>query len=55
MSSIAAYDVYKTYLKPNATEKQIMRISHSSVVLYGLVMAVLGIMFDRIGITMGWL
>ena len=54
-SSIFTYDIYGTYINPNATEKQTMRISHIGVCAWGLCMAVFGIMFYKIGISLGWL
>ncbi|OAL30818.1 hypothetical protein AYO22_01438 [Fonsecaea multimorphosa] len=55
VSSIFTYDIYATYINPGASEKQLMRVSHLGVCLWGLCMAVFGIMFYKIGISLGWL
>ncbi|KIW64538.1 hypothetical protein PV04_09464 [Phialophora macrospora] len=55
VSSILTYDIYATYVKPKATEKQLMLVSHAGVCFWGLCMAVFGIMFYKIGISLGWL
>jgi len=55
VSSIMTYDVYKRYINPNATEKQILWVSHSMIAAYALFMGVAGTIFYYIGISMGWL
>jgi hypothetical protein len=42
-------------LKGRATEKQLMRCSHLTVVITSVVMGLLGLIFFYIGISMGWL
>jgi Na+/proline symporter len=49
------YDVYKRYINPGATEAQILRMGHLMVGFYALVMALAGVIFYYIGISMGWL
>lgn len=55
VSSILVYDVYKRYINPNPTDKQIMFWTHVSCIFYGIVMACIGIIFYEIGISLGWL
>jgi len=55
VSSILTYDVYKKYINPNATEHQVLRVSHFAVVSFAIVMGFLGLIFYYIGISMGWL
>ncbi|KAE9404653.1 solute symporter family transporter [Gymnopus androsaceus JB14] len=55
VSSIITYDVYKRYLNPRATDSQILRVSHASVIGFGLFMGVLGVIFYEIGISISWL
>lgn len=55
VSAILTYDVYKKYINPQATEAQILRVSHAMVVLFAIVMGLLGLIFYYIGISMGWL
>lgn len=47
--------MYKTYFNPAATEKQVLWVSHIAIVGWGFTMAILGIIFYEIGISMGWL
>ncbi|OBZ78440.1 putative urea active transporter 1 [Grifola frondosa] len=55
VSSILTYDVYKKYINPQATEAQILKVSHAMVALFAIVMGLLGLIFFYIGISMGWL
>ncbi|KAG8884150.1 hypothetical protein FRB97_005133 [Tulasnella sp. 331] len=55
VSSILTYDVYKRYFNPEATEKQILYVSHMMIIAYALFMGVAGTIFFYIGISMGWL
>ena len=55
VSSLFAYDIYRTYLNPNATGKQIIFVSRLIIVIFGLLMGVLGIALNHIGINLGWL
>ncbi|KAJ3487960.1 hypothetical protein NLI96_g3181 [Meripilus lineatus] len=55
VSSILTYDVYQKYFNPQATEAEILTISHATVALFASVMAILGLIFFYIGISMGWL
>lgn len=55
VSSILTYDVYKAYINPKANEEQILRMSHYMVAFFGLVMAIAGVIFYFIGVSMGWL
>ncbi|GME69141.1 unnamed protein product [[Candida] boidinii] len=54
-SSVTTYDVYRTYIKPDATGKQLVNAAHISVVGFSLFMAVLSVVFNYIGVTVGWL
>ncbi|TRM56000.1 solute symporter family transporter [Schizophyllum amplum] len=55
VSSIMTYDIYKRYFNPHATDKQILWISHISIVAFGIFMGVLGVIFFEIGISLSWL
>ncbi|ODV68975.1 hypothetical protein HYPBUDRAFT_152218 [Hyphopichia burtonii NRRL Y-1933] len=52
VSSIISYDIYKKYVKPKANNKQVIRISHLSVVAFGFFAAGFSIMLHYVGITM---
>ncbi len=55
VSSLLSYDVYRTYINPAATGKQIINVSRFAIVLFGLFSGVLGIILNKIAITLGWL
>ncbi|SJK98572.1 related to DUR3-Urea permease [Armillaria ostoyae] len=55
VSSIITYDIYKRYVNPDATDKQILWVSHVGVVGFGIFMGVLGVIFYEIGISLSWL
>ncbi|KAJ6494051.1 urea transporter [Mycena vitilis] len=55
VSSLLTYDVYKRYMNPEATEAQILRMSHLMVAFYAVVMGLAGLIFFYIGVSMGWL
>ncbi|KAJ7143746.1 urea transporter [Mycena epipterygia] len=55
VSSLLTYDVYKKYINPQATEAQILRMSHLMVAFYALVIGLAGLIFFYIGVSMGWL
>ncbi|KAH9911332.1 urea transporter [Epithele typhae] len=55
VSSLLTYDVYKKYFNPNASEAQILKVSHAMVAVFAIVMGLLGTIFFYIGISLGWL
>lgn len=55
VSSIITYDIYKRYINPHATDKQILWVSHVGVVGFGIFMGVLGVIFYEIGVSLSWL
>lgn len=54
-SSISTYDVYQTYVKPDASGKRLVGVAHMSVIGFGLFMACLAVVFNYVGVTVGWL
>ncbi|CAM1508939.1 Fc.00g026780.m01.CDS01 [Cosmosporella sp. VM-42] len=55
VSSILTFDIYKTYVNPTATPKQIIFWAHANVAIFGLTMAVFAAIWNVIGIDLGWL
>jgi urea-proton symporter len=55
MSSIYAFDVYKTYINPKATNAQIITQSHVGVVGAWLVVSSLATAFHKGGVDLNWL
>lgn len=39
VSSILSFDFFKTYFKPNASDRQILTVSHLGVIVYGFLIA----------------
>jgi hypothetical protein len=54
VSSLVAYDVYREYINPEATGKQILFVSRVVIVVFGLIMGALGILIQSIGLNLGW-
>lgn len=55
VSSVLTFDVYKGYIRPNATSKELYWMSHIGVAFWSIALGVLGLIFYYIGISMGWL
>jgi hypothetical protein len=55
VSSIVSYDIYKTYINPAATGKQLMRINYIGMIAFALFMAGFSTLLNHIGISMGYL
>ena len=53
VSSIATYDIFKGYFKPNATGSQLIRVSHTAVIAWALFIAGFSTGLYYIGISMG--
>ncbi|KAF2116617.1 SSS family solute:Na+ symporter [Lophiotrema nucula] len=55
VSSILTFDIYKTYMKPDASPKQLIFVSHIMICVFGVVMAAFACIWNAIGISLGWL
>jgi urea-proton symporter len=55
VSSIVSYDIYRTYIDPNASGQRVIFISRIVILIYGLAMGVLGIVFNQLNVTLGFL
>ncbi|CDR44373.1 CYFA0S14e02344g1_1 [Cyberlindnera fabianii] len=54
-SSVATFDVYRGYINPAATGSQLVRFSHLSTMGFSLVVACVSIIFNYVGVSVGWL
>jgi hypothetical protein len=54
VSSLVAYDIYREYINPEATGEQILFVSRTVVVMFGLVMGAFSILLFEIGLNLGW-
>lgn len=55
VSSILTYDIYNTYINPNASGKRLVWTSHTCVAGFGIVMAAFSTGLHYAGISMGYL
>ncbi|KAI8075212.1 Sodium:solute symporter family-domain-containing protein [Gongronella butleri] len=55
VSSIFTYDIYRTYINPNADGKKVIRFSHAAVLIFGVLMGVLATLLNQTGINLGYL
>lgn len=52
VSSLMTYDVFRTYLKPSATGRQLIRVSRFAILLFGVGMGILGSMLFQLGVSL---
>lgn len=55
VSSLCTYDIYRTYINPDATGKQILKVSRGVVLGFGCFMGVLAVMLNKAGVSLGWM
>jgi SSS family transporter len=55
VSSIIAYDVYRTYIHPECNGRDIIRISQYVIFVFGVSMGCVGIVLNQINISLGWM
>jgi hypothetical protein len=54
VSSLIAYDIYRQYINPEATGAQILFVSRTVIVVFGLFMGAFSIALFEIGLNLGW-
>ena len=54
VSSLLTYDVYRTYKNPNATGKQLLKVSRTVIVIFGLGMGALAALLLSMGLSLGF-
>lgn len=55
VSSLITFDIYKTYIKPTATSRQLVAMSHIGIVIYALVLAVFCCILNAVNINLTWI
>lgn len=55
VSSLCTYDIYRTYINPEASGKQILRVSRGVVLIFGCFMGMLAVILNKAGISLGWM
>tara|TARA_Y100001960_G_scaffold330210_1_gene423598 strand:- start:142 stop:2139 length:1998 start_codon:yes stop_codon:yes gene_type:complete len=54
VSSLITYDIYRTYKNPNATGKQLLRVSRGAIIGFGLGMGGLAVILLGMGLSLGF-
>ncbi len=54
VSSLITYDVYRTYSNPAATGKQLLKVSRTVIVIFGLGMGALAVVLLGMGLSLGF-
>jgi SSS family transporter len=54
VSSLVTYDLYRTYSNPNATGKQLVKVSRATIVAFGLGMGGLAVVLLAMGLSLGF-
>ncbi|KAH8684357.1 putative urea active transporter [Tricladium varicosporioides] len=55
VSSISSFDIYRTYINPEASDKQIIRVSHWSVLGFGIFAPAFATALHYGGIDLNWM
>ncbi|XP_057448770.1 urea-proton symporter DUR3 [Lotus japonicus] len=55
VSSLCTYDIYRTYINPNASGKKILRVSRCVVLGFGCFMGLLAVILNKAGVSLGWM
>lgn len=55
VSSLCTYDIYRTYINPDATGKQILKVSRGVVLGFGCFMGILAVMLNKAGVSLSWM
>jgi urea-proton symporter len=55
VSSLITFDIYKTYIKPSATSKQLVAMSHSGIIIYAVILAAFCCILNAVNINLTWL
>ena len=54
VSSLITYDVYRTYKNPDATGKQLLKVSRATIVAFGLGMGGIAVVLLGMGLSLGF-
>ncbi|XP_022145424.1 urea-proton symporter DUR3 [Momordica charantia] len=55
ISSLCTYDIYRTYVNPDASGKSILRVSRAVILVFGCLMGLLAILLNKAGVSLGWM
>lgn len=54
-SSIVTYDIYRGYVNPHASGKRLVTMSHVCTIGFSLFISCISVIFNYVGVTVGWL
>lgn len=54
VSSIISFDVYRTYINPKATDRQVVNVSHLGVIFHGVFITGFALMLNYGGANISW-
>ncbi|KAK3183441.1 hypothetical protein Dsin_030727 [Dipteronia sinensis] len=55
VSSLCTYDIYRTYINPDASGKKILKVSRTVVLCFGCFMGMLAVILNKAGVSLGWM
>ncbi|KAJ8754371.1 hypothetical protein K2173_002822 [Erythroxylum novogranatense] len=55
VSSLCTYDIYRTYINPDASGKKILNVSRAVVLAFGCFMGLLAVILNKTGVSLGWM
>ncbi|KAK1568846.1 hypothetical protein Q3G72_029680 [Acer saccharum] len=55
VSSLCTYDIYRTYINPDASGKKILKVSRTVVLCFGCFMGLLAVILNKAGVSLGWM
>ena len=55
VSSLCTYDIYRTYINPEADGKKILKVSRAVVLTFGCFMGLLAVILNKAGVSLGWM
>lgn len=54
VASLVAYDIYREYINPKCTAKQLLWVSRVMVFVYAIISGVAAVVLFKIGLNLGW-
>ncbi|KAI9125347.1 hypothetical protein K1719_003963 [Acacia pycnantha] len=55
VSSLCTYDIYRTYINPNASGKKILTVSRGVILGFGCLMGLLAVILNKVGVSLSWM
>lgn len=55
VSSLCTYDIYRTYVNPEASGKKILQVSRCVILAFGCFMGLLAVILNKAGVSLGWM